>query len=178
LLSFATDGNEVLLADAFTIRSGAPSDHAGACALFDQVDELHSAHLPWRFRTPPTPPRSTSYFEALVNGADSTVLVADAGTVVGIATVEIKRAPDFGVFVPHKWGWLDGLAVADDWRRRGVGTALVRAAERWAAAREAQWLELGVYEFNEAARGFYEAVGYAPLLTRLRKPLGSGNVES
>jgi GNAT superfamily N-acetyltransferase len=160
------------VAEPFAIRSATLSDYTAVCALFDQVDELHRFHLPWRFRTPPTQPRSASYFESLVNGPDTTMLVADAHAVVGVATVEIKRSSEFAVFVPTKWGWLDALAVDAGWRRRGIGTALVRAAERWARERNARWLELGVYEFNETARGFYEAAGYAPLLTRLRKPLG------
>jgi diamine N-acetyltransferase len=161
----------------FTIRSATASDHEAVCALFSQVDELHRVHLPWRFRTPPTEPRSASYFESLVSGPDTTVLVAEAGRVVGVATVEIKRSSEFAVFVPTKWGWLDALAVDEAWHRRGIGSALVRAAERWAAARDARWLELGVYDFNETARRFYEAAGYAPLLTRLRKPLGRSDVD-
>jgi hypothetical protein len=30
---------------------------------------------------------------------------------------------------------------------------------------------LGVYEFNDDARAFYQALGYLPVLTKLRKPL-------
>jgi GNAT superfamily N-acetyltransferase len=53
----------------------------------------------------------------------------------------------------------------------GEVRALTRAAERWAVGRGAKWLELGVYEFNAEARAFYQALGYSPVSTKLRKPL-------
>ena len=36
---------------------------------------------------------------------------------------------------------------------------------------DARWLELGVYQFNEPARSFYEKLGYVPVSTKLRRPL-------
>jgi GNAT superfamily N-acetyltransferase len=65
---------------------------------------------------------------------------------------------------------LDNIAVAQAFRRRGVGSALIREAERWVRAQGASWLELGVYEFNQEARAFYQSLGYAPVLSKLRKP--------
>jgi diamine N-acetyltransferase len=113
------------------------------------------------------------FFVEQLRSLDSTLLVADTGEPVGVATVVLRSAPEFGVFVPQQWGVLDNIAVGKRWRRHGVGGALTHAAEAWALQRGAQWLELLVYDFNVEARGFYEALGYLPASVKLRKPLSA-----
>jgi diamine N-acetyltransferase len=153
----------------FVVRVASSADYEPACVLLDQLDELHRLRLPWLFRTPETQPRSRSYFEQLLTADDSSVLVAEAGDIVGIAIVLLRAAPEFPVFIPQHWGVLDNVVVAPSHRRRGVGRLLALAAETWASARGAAWLELGVYEFNTEARRFYESLGYLPLSSKLRK---------
>lgn len=51
------------------------------------------------------------------------------------------------------------LRVAPRLRGRGVGAALFRAAERWAAARGASWLEAETQNVNVAACRFYARQG-------------------
>ena len=57
-------------------------------------------------------------------------------------------------------GWVYYLAVPASSRRRGVGTALVRAAEQWLVERRIVKLQLMVRRDNETAVGFYGALGY------------------
>jgi ribosomal protein S18 acetylase RimI-like enzyme len=102
------------------------------------------------------------------------VFVADAGQVVGIVIGLMRWAPQFPVFRKQHWAVLDGIAVDPKWRRRGIGKRLTRAVEEWAIEMGAPWVELNVYEFNAQARGFYEALGYLPVSTKLRKPTSAG----
>jgi len=53
-----------------------------------------------------------------------------------------------------------GLAVTPGARRRGVGSALLAAAEQLARARGARKLSLRVLGTNEAARCLYERLGF------------------
>ena len=52
------------------------------------------------------------------------------------------------------------LAVRPDYRRQGVGTALMDFVKQYAAEQDFDTVELDVWEFNEGARQFYEAVGF------------------
>jgi len=53
-----------------------------------------------------------------------------------------------------------GISVAPEWRGRGVGTALMRAAEDWARERGAERVILDLAAANTGARKLYERLGY------------------
>jgi hypothetical protein len=84
-------------------------------------------------------------------GPSSTVLAARAGGRLA-ATVMVGSGG-------HR-GWIYYLAVAREFRRRGIGASMVRAAENWLIARGAPKLNLLVRAENQAVIGFYEALGY------------------
>ena len=57
-------------------------------------------------------------------------------------------------------GWLYYAAVDPAHRGRGLGRRMVAHAEEWLARRGAPKVNLMIRDTNEAARGFWEAVGY------------------
>jgi ribosomal protein S18 acetylase RimI-like enzyme len=58
-------------------------------------------------------------------------------------------------------GWLYAAAVRASHRRRGVGAALVRAAEEGLRARGCRKINLQVRASNRAVVEFYDRLGYA-----------------
>lgn len=52
------------------------------------------------------------------------------------------------------------IDVREPWRRQGVGTALMDAAEDWAAAQDLRLIYLETAENNVDAQTFYAARGY------------------
>ena len=85
-----------------------------------------------------------------LEGPSSTILGSwDEGVLVGSIMVG---------FDGHR-GWVYYLAVAPAHRRRGLGRALMAAAETWLRERGAPKIQLMVREGNDAALGFYEALG-------------------
>jgi RimJ/RimL family protein N-acetyltransferase len=53
-----------------------------------------------------------------------------------------------------------GLMVAGGYRRRGIGSALMREAERWAQSAGVRKLELHVFPHNEPAIALYRKLGF------------------
>ncbi len=85
------------------------------------------------------------------------VLVADIdGVVAGVAAV--AATPHLGR--PGRSARLVGLVVADGRRGRGIGAALVHAAEERARDWDCDQLELTSSRSRDAAHAFYPALGY------------------
>jgi putative acetyltransferase len=53
-----------------------------------------------------------------------------------------------------------GMTVAADWRHKGVGSALMAEAIRWARSMGVEKLALSVYPDNDAALGLYRKFGF------------------
>jgi len=156
-----------------TIRPAQLEDYEETSGLMDSLDEFHRARLPWMFKQASGPARSRTSFAELLNRKDSAVFVAEAGCLVGVALGQMGPAPELPIFIQQRWGVLDALVVDPAWRRRGIGKQLTHAVEAWAIGLGAPWIELNVYEANPEARRFYEALGYLPLSTKLRKNAGA-----
>jgi L-phenylalanine/L-methionine N-acetyltransferase len=80
------------------------------------------------------------------------------------APFEIHPARD-EARLPLAWtvfGYGDlGMLVARDWRRRGVGSALLRAAIEWARRDGMHKLSLTVFAHNATAIALYRKFGFA-----------------
>ena len=65
------------------------------------------------------------------------------------------------------------LAITREAEGRGVGRALMTAAESWASSRGHRLLTLNVFDANHRARRLYDRLGYTPDTTKLVKVLRS-----
>ena len=159
-----------------SVRRARQDDYDAVTRLLEQVDEMHRAALPWLFRAPAGPARPAAEFEASLTAADRAIWVAvDASDrALGVAIGLMRSTTEHPLIRPARYGLLDVLVVDVPARGRGLGRALALAFEQWAIAEAAEWLEVKVYAFNDAARRAYAAQGYAPLALQLRKPLGGG----
>lgn len=142
-----------------TIRPARPGDGAGVLAVQGE------AAAERRFiATQPEEMRSVEAEEEMIRNADpkrGVLLVAeDEGRIVGIcgifrlARLAASHVADLGV------------TVAASHRGRGLGRALMLAAEDWARAQGIERITLSVFADNHNARGLYESLGYAVEGTR------------
>jgi len=58
-------------------------------------------------------------------------------------------------------GWLYAVCVLPEWRGQGLGSALVRHAEKALAALGCMKINLQLADGNDAVAAFYETLGYA-----------------
>ena len=97
-----------------------------------------------------------------------TLLIAELdGRPAGFAFLE----PAVDYFTGQADGHIGMVAVADSAEGRGVGAALMRAAEDWARGNGYPRLHLNVFRGNEHARRMYERLGYQVETLRYVKPL-------
>jgi GNAT superfamily N-acetyltransferase len=107
------------------------------------------------------------HFENLLGGSDESpvlVLVAEvAGTVVGMSEVVISAdaPPDHQILVPRRTAEVHTV-VLEHYRGKGVGTALVRAAEQHAARNGVTHLIAPILSGNGEGIGFYSRAGFGP----------------
>jgi ribosomal protein S18 acetylase RimI-like enzyme len=104
---------------------------------------------------------------AAAKGQDAAVLVAtDKDTVTGVITVREQRH-----FTGEADGYIGELIVASHAARRGIGQALIAAADTWAQDRGLCHLTLHTGTANTTARHFYSALGFREEEIRLTRPL-------
>jgi ribosomal protein S18 acetylase RimI-like enzyme len=98
---------------------------------------------------------------------DGTVLVAiDKTGLAGVLTISVQRH-----FTGETDGYIGELAIASRAVRRGIGRALITAAETWAQDRGLRNLTLHTGIANIPARHFYSALGFQEEEIRLTRSL-------
>ena len=105
----------------------------------------------------------------------ATVLLAETDTEgpVGFAEVDLRPSADGCRSSPV--GYLEGWYVRPGFRRRGVGKALVRAAEEWAREQGCSEMASDTEVGNKTSQDAYRALGYEEVnrLVHFRRDLNA-----
>jgi GNAT superfamily N-acetyltransferase len=133
-----------------TIRSVEPRDAAEVARLATQLGY------------PSTPDQVAQRLEVLAAKSESAVFVAEGeGRLDGWISIQgrqqVESDPD---------AIIDGLVVDEAARRKGVGRALIAAAEAWARERRFGSVRIRSNTVRVDARRFYESVGYEVFKTQ------------
>ena len=154
------------------IRQATAEDYDALCVIIDEVDTLHRDRMPHIFQKPPGPVRDKEYILGLLADDNVGLFVAEVdGQVAGFVHVLVRDTPPWPVLVPRRRAFVDSLAVGQEFRRRGIGRALMDRAHTWSIAKGAVDIELNVFEFNRPALAFYRALGYETSTRRMVRNL-------
>jgi GNAT superfamily N-acetyltransferase len=138
--------------------------------LMREGDAQAVAELCGQLGYPATPSEVLGRFQRLARREDARVFVAEDedGGIAGWTHVYVEY-----LLESDNGAELGGLVVADGSRGRGVGRALLAAAEEWARERGCRYVRVRSKVERTAAHAFYEHVGYVQFKTQknFRKPL-------
>lgn len=101
------------------------------------------------------------YIYEIWSAENKDIIVAERdGVICGFACIQIVDKPEN----PFMYGWrymdVDEFGVDERFRRQGVATELIEFIREDAERRGISRVELNMWEFNEGALAFYEAVGF------------------
>lgn len=158
--------------EAFTIRSATPADESALVQLQHESAIHHATIDPGRWRVPTLDEEAASrrHWHAQKPRDEALVAVAH-GRPIGMIELWLRRPsgpPEARIARVN----VDlGISVAPEWRGRGVGTALMLAAEDWARAHGAERMVLDLDVANTGARRLYKRLGYEVHSLDMDKPI-------
>ncbi len=153
------------------VRPAGPDDVPALARLNAEVQALHRAALPDQYLDPSLAELEGWIRRLLADPAVALLLAEEQSEGLGFAVVRREAAPGTIYTPPRLRALVDALGVAATSRRRGVGRALMTAAEAQARAWGAAAVVLDVQGFNAEAERFYRALGYLPSKLRMSRTL-------
>lgn len=142
------------------IRIADISDCGRLAELFIELHRRHVEIKPETFRMPEREWFSRRIIKIL-NDSEQTVFVNDDNGINGYAVVRMIDV-NAEEKKPRRVCFIDCFAVAEDCRRRGIGSELFGAVAAFGRERGCTDVQLGVTACNADALAFYEKMGLAP----------------
>jgi ribosomal protein S18 acetylase RimI-like enzyme len=152
--------------DPVRVRRAVAEDWPFILALIPRLTEFGPE---WRDRAQMADTEARAVAESLKGGdPDRGVFVAEHGA-ERLGFIEVWTLVDY--FTGERHGHISNIVVTRESEGRGVGRALIAAAEAWGGERGYGMLTLHVFDANRGARAVYERCGFAPEMVRYVKPL-------
>ena len=144
------------------ITKATKTDIPDILRLLHQVLEVHHNGRPDIFKTGATK-YTEGELEDLLRDEKRPILVAKSGIrMLGYAFCVIKVTENDNILEDMKTLYIDDLCVDECERGMGVGRALYEHVKAYAKEIGCYNLTLNVWECNEGAKRFYEAMGLIP----------------
>lgn len=142
------------------VRPATSSDLDQLVELWVEFMDYHSA-LDFRFvRAAGASTRWAQYITNKLSDPAFHVLVADAGDrLAGYVVATVVEYPPITTI--KSYGFLQEIAVREQYRHAGFGQQLYEAAEAWLRQQGVSQVEVKVDVVNSVAREFWESAGFA-----------------
>ena len=153
------------------IRFAKPQDVPGIIKLLQQVGRVHHEGRPDIFRSI-AQKYGPSQVLTLMRQTDTPIFVAvEEEKVLGYCFCQVQVTEKNPVLNDRYCLYIDDLCVLEGCRGKHLGSALYNEVVRYAKMRKCDAITLNVWEGNDAAKAFYEKMGFAPQKTVMEKVL-------
>ncbi len=152
---------------AFVIRPAIAADIPFIREQYVHVEATGAP--PWRQGAPS--PYTDAWIEDVIHSAPpgQAIFVAAGDSGARLGYTWVLALTDFDAIEPH--GHIAGVAVASEAAGRGVGRALIAAAEGWCRDQQLAEVTLHCYLGNERAHRLYQHLGFEDEWRHMRKAL-------
>ena len=150
------------------IRKAENRDIPKILDLLSQVLEIHAALRPDLF-IPGTTKYTNEELATMISDPKRRIFVAvnESDTVIGYVFCEIKQQRGRNNLVPFQSIYIDDFCIDQNQRGHHVGKALFDFVRTEAKNMGCYEISLNVWEGNDSARKFYEAMGFRPKSTTM-----------
>ncbi len=153
---------------AIAVRRATAADAELVSALNADVQAIHAAAMPWRFKPPGPKTFPPSEAAILIARPDHHVFIADLdGSPAGYAYAEVIRRSETTFHFAFEMMYLHHISVRAEFRRRGLGEALIAEVRSHGRALGVTLMTAEVYCFNQSARQFFRRQGLSPYTERI-----------
>jgi len=132
----------------WTIRRAAKNDKA-------QINELFIEMLQTIYNEKTVNGYEEGYLDKIFEGSEDWICVAEVKRIiVAYLSIEVHREQENYIY-------LDDLSVSESYRGNGIGTELIKTAERFAEGIGVSTITFHVEKSNESAFRLYKRLGYS-----------------
>jgi GNAT superfamily N-acetyltransferase len=151
-----------------TIRTATFEDREGLAELWQELMDFHRDLDPGAFDlAPDAQSRWIEDFDEWLVDEHRRLLVADTGSgIVGfiIGVIGGRRS----IYEQLSQGMIGDTCVTKGWRRRGVGTLLVRELVAWFRGRGVSHICVHLAAANPISNSFWREMGFQPFMVQMR----------
>lgn len=142
------------------VRRASAADAEIVAALNADVQAIHAAAMPWRFKVPGPDTFPPSEMVALLATGNFAFFIGEVeGEPAGYLFLEIQRRPATFQMFAYDMIYIHHVSVRPQFRRQGVGRALLDTAKAMARDLGMERMALDVWTFNDEARAFFDRYG-------------------
>ena len=151
------------------VRLAVAGDAHALAALNRFVHEMHAARRPDYFKPTRLEETAAWFCERLHEATTADWITEEDGLPVGYVLTFYHERGENPFHRPRRWCEIDQIAVDPEWRRRGIGRALMAAALAEADKRGLRYVELFSWAFNADAHTLFRGVGFEPRHLRFER---------
>ena len=143
-----------------SVRFAKEEDLGRINELRRQVNDLHVQGKPEVFK-PGFSQELQNHLYTIWNDPAQEIAVSEReGVIAGFAVLHRIYKPGNPFMKERDFLDIDEFCVDSAFRRQGVGTEMIAFIREWAKVKGVARIELNMWEFNQEALKFYEAVGF------------------
>lgn len=150
----------------YTIRTATLDDFEKVKPIHKEIHDLHVEGRPDKYSSTNNT-LDKEYYKGLVTNEEGRVYIIEfENEIIAFTFLRKNSTPDREAVVKQSYVFMEDFGVNQNFREKGLGRSLFDKAIEFTKEMDASSLELGVWEFNDSAIKFYEAMG---MKTQARK---------